>query len=658
MNIQKHYTALLDKLANTLHDINDYKDLAAEINHFEDFVEYYSVLNYETEKLTRTGAWRLELGTNKLLWTKGVYDIHEINYSFVPTVETAISFYEKDSQPIIAKAVQDAIQYGKPFDEQLILITQSGKKINVHSKGDVIRDSGGHIVAVYGTFHDITEIFTYEEKLIESESKYRMIFENAISAIIIINEKAHFVDVNRAFTAILGYSKQEVLNKPVGQLTLPKYQLKIRDALQQMLQGKLDVFTDDIEIRHKEGHIVWVHLNAHVSKNKNGNFDMILVEMLDITEMQKNKVLLQQSEEKYRQLFHFMPLGVSLADSSGQLIENNHHAEVLLGLSAKEHNSRTIDGEVWQIIRKDGTPMPPEEFASVRALKENKLVENVEMGIKKTQSETTWINVSAIPVVNDNGVIISYTDITEKIIHEQALLAYNKELQDINRTKDKLFSIISHDLKNPFATLLGFSDLLLKNFHKYTPEKIKSQIQIIHDVSANTFKFLEDILMWARAQSNRIQFQPENIDLFDSIHKMALEMQALAQKKLIIIETHVAKDICIIADYSMLQTVLRNLISNAIKYTPHNGRIVVSAMVKENQCIISVEDNGIGIDSDRQEQLFDLNNNFSTNGTDNEPGSGFGLILCKEFVEKQGGQIWFRSQVDQGSVFSFSLPLA
>jgi len=496
-----------------------------------------------------------------------------------------------------------------------------------------------------------------ENKITESEKKYRMIFENAISAIVLIDKNGLFTDVNPAFTKILGYSRSEIIHQAVGTFATPNHKNKIISALKKLLNHELTIYSDQIEITHKNGHLVWIQLIANVHLNTNNNVELILVEFFDITKQQQNKKLLEKSEEKYRQLFHFMPLGVSVANADGQLIENNKHAEKLLELTPREHNARTIDAAEWQIVRKDGTPMPPEEFASVRAVKENKLIEHVEMGIVKGNDKTTWLNVSAVPVVNDNGVIISYTDITEKIKHEQALFAYTKELQQINQTKDKLFSILSHDLKNPFSTLIGFSKLLLKNLDKYDKEKIRSQLTIINEVSEQTYQLLEDILLWSKAQSNRISFEPITINAGELLNEIISTMMHQAQKKNIGIQVHTIHNLYIQADLNMLQIIIRNLVSNAIKFTPRNGSINIYAISDHKKCIVSLEDNGIGIPTNVQNQLFLLSSNYSSHGTENETGSGFGLILCKEFVEKHGEKIWLESTPNVGSKFSFSMPI-
>jgi len=148
MNIKKQYSNLLSKIKNIYRDLDKHPDLVKDIKYFDDFIENYNQLNYQTEKLTRTGVWKYDLQTQSLLWTKGVYDIHELAYETIPSVDKAISFYEKKSQAIISKALEESVKFGKPFNHQLTIITQTGKKVDVEAHGNVLIDNNGKINAV------------------------------------------------------------------------------------------------------------------------------------------------------------------------------------------------------------------------------------------------------------------------------------------------------------------------------------------------------------------------------------------------------------------------------------------------------------------------------------------------------------------------------
>jgi len=235
-----------------------------------------------------------------------------------------------------------------------------------------------------------------------------------------------------------------------------------------------------------------------------------------------------------------------------------------------------------------------------------------------------------------------------------------QSLKRSNETKDKFFSIISHDLKSPFNSLLGFTDLLLQNYDTFDDAERKHIIESLNASSKNTYQLLENLLTWSRSQTGRIEYSPQEIEVKTIIYEIILLSQPAAENKSILLADHTEAVLSVFADKSMLQTILRNLISNAIKFTGNKGSVSVSAKkAKQDRFIeIRVSDTGIGIPEDIIDDLFLIDKNRSTPGTEKEQGTGLGLILCKEFVEKQGGQIWIESEVGKGSQFIFTLPEA
>lgn len=231
-----------------------------------------------------------------------------------------------------------------------------------------------------------------------------------------------------------------------------------------------------------------------------------------------------------------------------------------------------------------------------------------------------------------------------------------RELCELNATKDKFFSIIAHDLKNPFNTLLGFTELMLDNLDDFDQEKIKEFIEIISDTSKHSYALLENLLEWSRSQTGRIQMKPETINLSKLVEENIDLLSTNAVKKKIRLVNEVASSTIIVADSNMVHTVIRNLISNAIKYTGEDGSITVSAKETNGQIETSVTDTGIGIKPENLEKLFRIDVNYSTKGTANEMGTGLGLILCKEFINKNKGDIWIESDLGKGSSFKFTLP--
>jgi signal transduction histidine kinase len=241
------------------------------------------------------------------------------------------------------------------------------------------------------------------------------------------------------------------------------------------------------------------------------------------------------------------------------------------------------------------------------------------------------------------------------------LIITNNELQQLlqlNSDKDLFLSVLAHDLRGPFNALLGLSDLLIENIREYDIDEIESLLKNIKNSAQNTYALLEDILRWTKAQSGNILFKPQNLKLNDICNNILETLNPSANAKKIIIYHITADKIKVFADIDMLKTVMRNLVSNAIKFNTSGGFINISAVENSENVTITVSDNGIGISPDKLTKLFNISHiKTSTIGTAQETGTGFGLLLCKEFVEKHGGKIWVESKCGKGSDFKFTLPL-
>ena len=250
-----------------------------------------------------------------------------------------------------------------------------------------------------------------------------------------------------------------------------------------------------------------------------------------------------------------------------------------------------------------------------------------------------------------------------KEMDENTILLKNRKierdklkLEELNSTKDKLFSIIAHDLRSPFNGILGFSELLIENVKNFEVEKSEEYLGYINSSAQSTLVLLDNLLHWAKAQIGQINYNPKKLILSSIIQEIIKLSNSSAVAKEISLIYNKANEIEIYADEEMLKIVLRNLISNAIKFTKRGGKVNVLAKKGRNQVEISIYDNGIGMNKKTIDKLFKIETNETSLGTANEKGSGLGLILCKELVEKQGGKVWAVSELGKGSCFKFTLP--
>lgn len=238
---------------------------------------------------------------------------------------------------------------------------------------------------------------------------------------------------------------------------------------------------------------------------------------------------------------------------------------------------------------------------------------------------------------------------------EKAMESENR-LKELNATKDKLFFIIAHDLRSPFNGILGFSELLTESMKDHDISNTEKYIEIINSSAKSTLVLLENLLKWVKSQTGQINFNPEKIALSPAIREIIEFSNSTARIKNISINHIHPDETEVFADKNMLQTILRNLISNALKFTNSNGKIKIYTKQEGDNIKITVSDNGVGMDEETRNKLFRIDANITTKGTANETGSGLGLILCREFVEKHGGKIYVETEEGKGSDFTFTIP--
>jgi signal transduction histidine kinase len=226
----------------------------------------------------------------------------------------------------------------------------------------------------------------------------------------------------------------------------------------------------------------------------------------------------------------------------------------------------------------------------------------------------------------------------------------------MNATKDKFFSIISHDLKNPFTSLLSISETMKENYDFFEEEEKKTSVQKIHGSIQHIYNLLENLLTWSRTQTGRIQFNPTSFNLSKLLEENCRLYMQTASKKNIRLLSDIGKDIMVYGDSNMINAVVRNLLNNALKFTPSGKKVEIGVHEHPDEVIVYIKDEGVGISAEDQQKLFRIDQKVKTTGTDGEKGTGLGLIICREFVEKNKGSISLVSVAGKGSTFSFSLP--
>jgi len=361
----------------------------------------------------------------------------------------------------------------------------------------------------------------------------------------------------------------------------------------------------------------------------------------------------------YMDIFRQSPISIGLFDANGLMQNVNQACLDLFGINDKEaivgfdlFSDPNLSPIVIEQIRAGETAHYESKF-DFNLVKSQQLYQTTREGI-------CYLEYSIIPLKNEDkkikGYIAYISEITKRKKAELLLEDQAKELQKINLTKDKFFSIIAHDLKSPFNAIMGFSELMLHNYNDLDDATFIKGLKTIESAGNHAFKLVENLLLWSKNQTKGNNFTPEWLSLNKQITESLILAESAIQNKELEVSFKQKQIINIFTDRNMIDLVLRNLISNAIKFTHKKGKISVTISENDQEILTSITDTGIGISENKLATLFEINKPKNTLGTENEQGTGLGLILCKDFIENLGGKIWVESTLGIGSTFTFSLP--
>ncbi len=372
-------------------------------------------------------------------------------------------------------------------------------------------------------------------------------------------------------------------------------------------------------------------------------------------EMQNEELFLANEKialvaEEYSSLYDFAPTGYFSLSKAGEIIKLNLLGAKMLG----RERFHLIGSRLGFFISDDTLPVFNIFFDKIFS---QQIKESCEVTISTDENIIMHVYLTGIIIKDGEQCLLTMSDITERKQAEFTINQQNHELKKINADKDRFLLILGHELKSPFSGLLGLSELLTENIRQYDIDQIELFANHINNSEQNIYNLLDDLLIWAKTKSGKALFNPVKLN-FTEVYRSLFDLfSAKAEVKKITIALSSAEDFTVFADPDMLNTVIRNLVSNAIKFTENNGRITISACQTSAYATISVSDTGIGINPSDLTKLFDLSQIHSTKGTTGETGTGMGLLICKDFIEYHNGKIRVESEPGKGSVFSFTLPL-
>lgn len=378
----------------------------------------------------------------------------------------------------------------------------------------------------------------------------------------------------------------------------------------------------------------------------------------NLQQLQQEKIRLENELTTIRERLDLSLSAGNLAwwemDVSSGMVTFNKNKIRMLGYSEKEFGTTVHYKKFMDLVHPDDYEPAMQAMRNHLTGKSN--LYEVEYRIRMKNGNYKWFyDRGSITDYDENkqplkikGIVF---DNSERKQAEEALLKSESKLRNANMAKDRFFSIIAHDLRSPFTSLLGLTDLLNERYNEFTENKKIEIISNLQEVSNNTYNLLTNLLDWSRAESDSIKIEFNVLNLRNLVENVVGLMVPNADKKEIELSNNVHPDTMIFADANLTETVLRNLVSNAIKYTKKGGRIYIEGNEVDHKIDVTVTDNGVGIPPNKLNYLFCIDRKYQTPGTNQEMGTGLGLIVCKEFMEKNKGDIWVESELNKGTTF-------
>ncbi len=548
---------------------------------------------------------------------------------------------------------------GKPVHFNDEFEFEKGKTTSVYGSYVPLYDPSGDIFGVTAVGIDISKQKQTENLLRESETRFRSTFEGAPIGMSLNFIDGKFFETNNAFCQMIGYSKEELRSHNFLDITHPD-DLELSKQFIKDIQQLEGNNPKSIEKRYlkKDGSLIWVITSVSLYRDVNNNPKYFIVQVLDITEQKLTEQKLVETKNQLEVIFNNGPDAILLTRiENGHYVDSNKTFTRYTGYTPDDLIGKsTLDIDIWG--------NPDDRNRLIKEVKEKGFCHNFELEIKNKNRTSRIIEMSA-EVILIKGVPHLLTisrDIAERKKMEELLKKQNEELHELVSTKDRFFSIIAHDLKDPHNAILGFSEILSGSYDILSDQDRKNYIGNILHSSQNLARLLRNLLEWANSQTGRMIYKPENINIAAVVQETMdiLVYQAKIKQIRLIPDINASQEV--FADPNMVRTILRNLVSNAIKYTHRNGfvKINTSPVTNKNRkpdfLEISVIDNGIGIKKENLNNLFKLDHKVKTPGTEEEMGSGLGLILCYELVRKNNGYLNINSEENVGTTVTFALP--
>jgi PAS domain S-box-containing protein len=487
------------------------------------------------------------------------------------------------------------------------------------------------------------------------------IWESSNEGMRLTDEKGTIISVNPSYCKLVGMTAEELVGK---RFTCVYADVENPEKMARMYEARFNEL--DAEPQREKRYMLWTNQTLDVEvcdsyvESDDGQM-LMLARFRDITTEKTTQTALIESESKYRGLFANSVMPMFQSSPDGKLLNANRAMLKLLGYS-NFYDLADLD------IARDTYANPKERKALTETLQNKGYVVNTEISLKRKNGKIITVLENARTVVDDEGKVTSYEGVLEDITARKAMEKKLQEyvwaleksktaLTDLNAQKDKLFSILSHDLRSPFSSILGFCDILLKENDQLTAEDRLQFVAYIQEAAQDQLSLVNKLLDWSRLESGRIRMEHLELDLHDIIRKNLNSLMGLALQKQVQLQMNLPPKVIVRGDKHMLSQVFGNLLGNSLKFTPPNGTITVELIEEQiNHWIIGVRDTGIGIPESDMHKLFKIEEKYTRKGLQGEKGTGLGLPVVHEIIQKHHGNISVKSTAGNGTLFLITLP--
>jgi PAS domain S-box-containing protein len=455
------------------------------------------------------------------------------------------------------------------------------------------------------------------------------------------------------YLIVLGYSPDEILGKTLFDIIVPKEKDKLMTLYGKIVKNCEPIIRLENSSIHKDGRVIYIETNGVPYYNSGGDLMGYRGINQDITRLKAAENALSESESRLEHAMDMAKMGMWEFDFVRYGFILNDRFYSLFGTSVKEQGPfMAIEDFYKKFVHPDDVKEINDKVRKALYSGDSSL--SIEHRTLRFDGEIRYILARFVFQKDEKGnTILSYGVNQDITTMKKAEI----ELRELIAAKDKFFSILAHDLRSPLSSFVGATEMLFEDIMTMEKVEVKKIIERMKISATNIYNLLENLLEWSRLMRNQVNYSPEKFNLKNKIKACTGILSENSGKKRIEIEISIPDDIEVIADKHMFDSIIRNLVSNAIKFTPLGGKVTIRINHESNQSIkISISDTGIGIPTELKSKLFILNEMTSRAGTEGESSSGLGLVLCKEFIVKHGGKIWVESEVDKGSTFSFTIP--